>query len=525
MVVPAPLSSNASEPCEALEAYNDNRPPVSNEFIKLHWGFLYAFLAVGVMLIVITQIKYKALERSGRSANVTGVHIVALMCGFAPFTWRLAEFRIGCQLHGFLLIMHVALSFTAYILRALREWNRAEFAHLAVRFDRNLVTNNNDDAKSEQGTVSAHSELDVADKRNAVYKALLILWDLFTTSGQSGNAQHTGKSVENASSISNHDKAEERLRLYSFLDRKYAAGILFLVLFVPGFLALIPLYMTASILNSRGSNGQGCMNCDIFLELWIIITVMGVLYSCVLLRAMWRLRGKPDPYGNAKEIKHVMMICGPLHVFAWVLFAIDPNNVDYDRAFRWTWIQMIAIVIALILVAVVPLIKAVRKPLYRSNSLSSLSSSAMSRETVLGMVGRLDDIIEKPEVAARFEKFAEERFAAESFRFICDVTHWRKMHMSKSNEMIRKKAKIIYERYIAPDALLEVNIDANTKLETKKNLFDETTGELRAVVPVDAFDVALKETKKMVEYGTWFDFLNDEERRLGGMSSAPETVL
>jgi Regulator of G protein signaling domain len=512
MMMPfAPLSSNGSNPCQGLNVYNQNRGALAPDQYLASVVVVGLFDMLCLLLVLVTQWKKKQLlELEGRKSSITIMHIVALATGFTLFGLRNGNVTIACQSHGSLLILYISLSFTAYIIRALREWNRVEFSKMAIRYDAGINENFEDNMSTSDG---GHSAALSADTQSGLLKILLILWSIRHSEDQVHPAISGSINPIKASSKADSEGIARKLRLYSYLEKPRAVFYLFVILFAPGFISLIPVFFSAELYRKQDENGQGCKNCDIFLELWIIITLLGSWYSLILLRCVMRMNGKPDPFQNMQEIKQTMVFCGGIHVIFWILQLADPGDIAYYRVFQWSWLHQSAMMIALFLLGILPLVR-IRKQMVHVMHSRIANGSLSLRGSHLSSTS-LDNVFSNPEVAEKFERFAETRFASESFRFLVDVASWKGIYSEKAPELVRKKARLLYYRYVFPGSLLEINIDDKAKADARNQILDDK-GAMRESIPITAFDEALREIKAMLETGLWREFVYTQQLDLSG---------
>lgn len=97
-------------------------------------------------------------------------------------------------------------------------------------------------------------------------------------------------------------------------------------------------------------------------------------------------------------------------------------------------------------------------------------------------------------VRQRFEDYAERQYAAESVRFVEEVTAWKLDGCDPS------AARELGTKYIFAGALYEINISGDARFLT----VDALKGEISAAV----FDRAVNEVCLMMQYGTWGNFVS-----------------
>ena len=224
---------------------------------------------------------------------------------------------------------------------------------------------------------------------------------------------------------------------------------------------LITLYVVMYLIDSRY---QTEMSCNISLSpLAIIILAWFVFYLVGLLVVSIALSRLPnDGFFIQPELLSISGIC---LLAAILLGGLYLGGLITLKTSALGLIQ-IWITILFFLSTVVPML-ATFKPETPPESPNIITSES------------LQDVLAKPESKSCFFDFLQTEFSAENLLFYDQVSHWLNLSQTQHEESTLRDAQGIYERFIGPAAIHEINLEATKKRRLQQALEHTSVPDLR----------------------------------------------
>jgi hypothetical protein len=235
-----------------------------------------------------------------------------------------------------------------------------------------------------------------------------------------------------------------------------------------------------------------------------------ILYTCLInlllmLVISYKLRGCKDGLYISKELFHcgsltliVLIVWGALSAFQTTATYLSIGiAIGYSYDFYWS--------------IVFPLRESYKYPSHSSRTLSSRrttnTTSSFVNELPSGEVSkhkklseRFQEVLDDPVKLEAFKQFLTLELSIENILFFLDVQVWKKDFEQPWNDAanIKAKAKAIFEKYLNPAALYEVNLpnlilaEVERALEADNDklpatLFDQAGREIRLLMQRDSF--------------------------------------
>ena len=464
--------------CAGIEAYEAGRPPRTPAYVGITWFFL----GLSAVLWSVALVGFYLLQNHMRFRVVR------------PFKLQLA-LCLGQILFNVTLMLHLAIdTLPCWVLLVGMTWG---FASFGGNYFTRLLTY----------VVESQFALVMAE-RNKQAKDRFVNNDDAQSTG-TGAQTRTGKMslISTASLLTSLVSLSSFALGFTTLD-DMTFGELYTQshsLWLVSRMSYFPVTVAWIVLIIVVPQYVQCSNCSITLDLWITFMVVLVLYCLLSARmlyvAAFKLKFPSDPYGAFREFVQVLVFVGPTMFLACLLLLIDPNQVQYDRGFAFEWLLVFSTLMYWWISAGNQFLQVF---LQRRRSRSSASSS-INGGGYHGFDGDDDDgtnhlpdylavINATEEIKAAFERFAIARYAAENLYFVNDVSAFKKFFYEKAPNWRKQKAAFLFDTYLKPDAVMEVNISQHMKLKAISEVEESlrTTGGDMAQLYM-AFDSALED--------------------------------
>jgi hypothetical protein len=294
--------------------------------------------------------------------------------------------------------------------------------------------------------------------------------------------------------------------------------------------ALPPVIISITILGV-GEVYHTCSGCSIFLEVFIgfaLTLLVYILLSARILYVVWKLKF-PDPQKLFAEFVGILILVGSTMALGALLLLFDPNNVGYQREFAFEWIIQISTFIYWYLSCGSQFLDIFRKwrklrnfEEYRRVIQARRKTAAAFRSvnvahphhssSVESLADYSDDYItimnEDEQIKQEFEKFAISRYAVENLYFVNDVQAYKRFFFEKAANWRKQKATFLFETYIKPGSVMEVNISQQVKLQAIREIEANLHSEDSHLVL--AFDKAAEDITNNVLRDIWQQFIKEK---------------
>eukprot|EP01156_Anaeramoeba_ignava_P018528 Anaeramoba_ignava/a92053_26.p1 GENE.a92053_26~~a92053_26.p1 ORF type:complete len:434 (+),score=71.77 a92053_26:6-1307(+) len=186
------------------------------------------------------------------------------------------------------------------------------------------------------------------------------------------------------------------------------------------------------------------------------MTVIFVFFLTFFLISIWFLRKVRDEFNINNELKAVSL--------TWTLLIIPYIIIQWvgynEDIFTTTYFQVLWPLVSYIISDVYPL------------HLSYISSQIITFSTS-NVLSSLKTIIGNERACKHFEEFLVGEFSVENLLFYQDVARFK---LLTDSDEINSQGKVIFDKYIDPSSVLEVNIDSNEKQQITKEIVNPYTG-------------------------------------------------
>jgi hypothetical protein len=157
------------------------------------------------------------------------------------------------------------------------------------------------------------------------------------------------------------------------------------------------------------------------------------------------------------------------------------------------------------------------KPQKASRSRSIVGFNQSDR-SAMALTLTLQQVLDTPDLAAAFEQHLAAELGVESFYFVNEAVQWVHNFHNESEATRRARARKIVKAYIDVNGLYAVNVDSKTYY-TIMNRYKSNE------FPVDMFEEAKSECRKLLERGALFRFEKSKEaqRALAALRARPHS--
>jgi hypothetical protein len=280
-------------------------------------------------------------------------------------------------------------------------------------------------------------------------------------------------------------------------DLKSAKGSMMLA----GFLLNIPAIIAVAVLFIAFPELAVCSCGDaIFMEIPIAIVISISSMGGICMRALivaWKIAPN-DPHGVMKELAFILTVITPLAAATWILVALDPENHSYQREFSWFFFAIVYF--PLTWFASIGYQVMYETIYYRL-------ARRTSEINVLPIPPLMETLQRDKTTHEEFSGYVEQCYQAESLRFLEDYGHYLLYYSEKGLSWRQTKAQHLYNIYVRPGALMEVNISYTTRIKTQKALEKALVADGTSKISLDTvFEECKQEVLSLLQNNAWTEF-------------------
>jgi hypothetical protein len=441
------------------------------------------------------------------------------------------SFHMTCTGTAVALILGYSFSGTAYFVRAFVLLAQATYAKVAQ--DIKLDVQDFDEVasiKSGESTTTALSKTAQSVSLLTVCLRLVMGQDLFQlqqfsspklstsspdyrkniqSNGTNNETNNNKSSIYHETATGTTSSLAARLNVLSQLHLVVTPQMIImnaLLCGLPGIIGIIILVSVDSLYTSS------CTCPSILLDGAIIALAFVMIYSWLSMRILWLCRNVQESYGVLKELLFSAGGCGIVMIIGWALIIADPQDLSLTMGVPWEWFVLVGGFYFHFVWVWVSIFFAWRQKVL-DDELKRRGSRLDSSATLPDQMN--DFLVQNPDedVQKAFENYAARRFSVEGYRFIMDVTSFRRVVEHKSNvkptiNWIKSKIKLLFNTYLVRESPMELNISDKLLNEmTLKLQKCETTNTW----PVDFFDPVYHEMWHFILYNLWYGFVTSGE--------------
>ena len=267
-----------------------------------------------------------------------------------------------------------------------------------------------------------------------------------------------------------------------------------------------------------------CVGCE--LSNTDVYSFAGLLatWGLVQSRVLWMLSRYPDPLGVHRSLLLGGASGAVTVVLGLMLSALDPGDLETERRWHWGALQILACTLLEWFLAVDPLLAVFAPQLRgpcsgrgasRTESDGESAASSTDAETKAGRERSraLDGVLADPVARGAFELWLVHELGREALFCVDAVRSFVAGYDSCSNEMRQKRARVLYNTYLAEDAPFLVNVPGTVFDDVRRAM---AASSREKPVPRGAFDAAHDELCTLLTRGALARYLADRRSRESG---------
>lgn len=480
MIIFAPQSVNASQPCAALEQYELSRPP-RNEQISQVFTVIYVLFVLLWLASIVWFWKERVVPRLSSVRPLwANLQLCIAHLLFSTFTaLNLATDKMPCWFLLACLLFGLGGCAANFLMRMTLFVVESHFARLASAQKQVDVLKNSksDDDDESSASSSSPQRRTWKQKLYAHYEHVMLIVGF--------------RSIEQISLVS-IAQAKSDVSLVSWF-------IVPLIVTFACVLAILPVYTS-------------CAGCEVFAEMIIAFVLCLGLQSLLSARAAyiaWRAKF-PDTQGLFRETFMLMFGCIPFAMVIVLLYVFDPNDVKFERRFDFEWIICLLLLMYWY-ASVGAQILAVQQ--YKSRIQLHKTTIRQQQPFTQAVIQALS-----LEEEAQFRQFAQKQFSVEHLNFAQDIIAFETYFGDRAENWRTSKARRIISTYIEPGSVMEINISYECRHATLVEFSAKTDR-----VPADLFKSAMQQVVGSVLLGIWLDYSSSKKATTAAVVVAPQS--
>ncbi len=276
-------------------------------------------------------------------------------------------------------------------------------------------------------------------------------------------------------------------------------------LVITGVLFLPALILSASVV-IRAPQYRACVNCDVFLELAVSQLILLCCYCVILFRGAYlayKVCGF-DSKGVVLEVLLVTSIPGGMTLIGWILFIVDPNDLNFNNQFNWAFFFGIGGYLMWIIgfvaqIAIEFRICCGRSPKNKKR-VERKSTVLPDMKAVVFKNSTTDNDLKKD-----FTEFARKRYCVEIVNFINDTDMYKGIFHEKRDAWRLNKFRYLAKTYAISGSPQEINVPSAIRVKITQ-VYNNASTEMDTLPLFNIFDDAIQEIEKMARDGIWAEF-------------------